>query len=98
MKDQKSLTLRIAESSSPLGAAILGLGLGAWFSSDLKDVQWLLIISGGILHLFGMVVMNKHDKKLELLSPFWRISFQLLFWICVLLLVAVFFRIIWLNI
>lgn len=93
----KPLILRIAESSSPLGAGILGLGIGIWLSNDLKEFQWILIIAGGILHLFGMVIMNQHDKKLEQLSPFWRILFQFLFWICLLFLLFILIRVIWMN-
>jgi hypothetical protein len=95
--NDKPLILRIAESSSPLGAAILGLGIGIWLSNDLKQFQWVLIIAGGILHLFGMVIMNQHDKKLEQLSPFWKRLFQFLFWVCLLFLAFIFGRSIWFN-
>jgi hypothetical protein len=98
MKDSSiPLLLRIAESSSSLGAAILGLGIGIWFSSDLKQFQWPLVILGGVLHLFGMVMMNMHDKKLEQLSLFWRILFRFLFWICLLFLVYIFVKVIWIR-
>ena len=75
--------LKLAESSSGVGALVAGLGLGALGSAWLASGAGVLVVSGVILHGWGM--WDKHQLEAGDSHPRWS---TYLYWLCWILLVA----------
>lgn len=78
--------LKVAELSSGVGALVLGIGLGASFSSWFAPAAGLVTVSGLVLHAFGMWDKHRLDAANEIASPPWVTA---LYWLCWLLLAGV---------
>lgn len=63
---------RFAELLSGVGAGVLGLGIGAYYSSALFPFSALLISTGMIAHLVGMYRKQKIDQVADELVPWVR--------------------------
>jgi hypothetical protein len=49
---------RLAQSASALGAGILGFGLGSKLGLPLGNYAFLIVVIGGILHVWGMYLVQ----------------------------------------
>lgn len=80
--------VRIAQSASALGAALLGFGIGAKWGADIYSKFLIaLIVVGGIIHVGGMFVMQLKGQAQagKIAKILWVTA-----WICLLSLVALF--------
>ena len=79
--------MKMAQSSSALGAGILGFGLGAKWGLGIDRFAFLIIIVGGILHVYGMYIMQmkNHTVRTHGIAKILWISA----WICLVALVAI---------
>ena len=78
--------LKLAELTSGVGALVLGIGLGALFSTWIAPAAGFVTLAGLLTHAFGM--WDKH--RLEARTP--GASGPLvtaLYWVCWLMLVGV---------
>lgn len=85
----KSARERWAETTSSLGAGILGAGLGATFATYLGPMGLLLIGLGGFMHVWGMWDMRRMERAAGAVRPVWSTA---LYWICWLLLAGLAIR------
>ena len=80
-------TAKLAQSASALGAAILGFGIGSkWGWATSKYSIWIIII-GGIIHIYGMYLMQMKDQNNRssgLAKILWFSA-----WICLIALVLI---------
>lgn len=79
--------LRMAQSASALGAAILGFGLGAKWGSGMERFAFLTITAGGIFHLYGIYIMQmkNHTMRTHGIAMILWLSA----WICLIALIAI---------
>jgi hypothetical protein len=85
--ETNSDTSKLAQSASALGAGILGFGFGAKWGLGITNYAFLLIIIGGILHVYGMYVMqmkNKSHKTYGVAKALWISA-----WICLVALAVI---------
>lgn len=78
---------QLAQSASALGAGILGFGIGAKWGHVISNYSLLVIVIGGIIHLFGMYIMqlkNATQKETGIAKALWISA-----WICLLALIAI---------
>ena len=55
---------RLAQSTSALGAAILGFGIGAMWGNVISNpILIIIIVIGAFLHAFGMYVMQMKNAR-----------------------------------
>ena len=83
----ESNTNRLAQSSSALGAGILGFGIGAKWGNIISGYALIIIIVGAIFHIWGMYVMqikNQSKNTTTIARVLWISA-----WICLLALVAI---------
>ena len=78
--------LRIAELTSGVGALVLGLGLGAWFSPWFTPAAGLIAVAGLAMHGFGMWDKHRLESVAHAEGPRWVVA---LYWLCWFLLAAV---------
>ena len=78
--------LHVAEMTSSVGALVLGIGVGAFIASSLRDLATGVFFVGLALHAWGM--WDKHHVEARLASPepVWA---KALFWLCWIMLVGV---------
>ncbi len=55
--------LKLAELTSGVGAFVLGVGLGALFASTFRQSAVVVLVTGGLLHGWGM--LDKHRLELS---------------------------------
>ena len=79
-------SMKIAELTSGLGALVLGVGLGAFFSPWLGASSGPITIAGLLVHAFGMWDKHRLESLTTPENPPWVAA---LYWICWLLLAAV---------
>ena len=78
---------QLAQSASALGAGILGFGIGSKWGNVISNDALFVIIVGGIIHVFGMYVMQMKDtngKPTGIAKALWISA-----WICLIALVAI---------
>ena len=68
-----------------LGVLLLGIGLGAWFSSALNAFIFPMLIIGGICHAVAMLATHRVETMTGIPQPRWV---QMLYWLCWLLLIV----------
>lgn len=73
--------LKLAESSSGVGALVAGVGLGALAASWLASGAGVVLVSGVVLHGWGM--WDKHRLEAGRAEPRWSVY---LYWLCWILL------------
>jgi NADH:ubiquinone oxidoreductase subunit 6 (subunit J) len=78
---------RLAQSASALGAGILGFGLGAKWGGVLGIYSLIVIITGAVLHLYGMYVMQMKQPS-ERTGPVAK-ALWISAWICLLALIGI---------
>lgn len=83
--NKKQSRLKVAELTSGVGALVLGIGLGAYFSEEIIPLAVPIIIVGAISHAWGMFDKNRIEKNADLVIPPWETA---LYWLCWFLLVG----------
>ena len=78
--------LKIAELTSGVGALVLGIGLGALFSTFVGDLGIVITITGLVLHAFGMWDKHRLEASSDRVTPGWVTA---AYWVCWVLLVLV---------
>jgi len=78
--------MKLAELTSGIGALVLGVGLGAWFSHWFAPAAGLITVVGLFLHAFGMWDKHRLDAMDQARNPLWVV---VLYWICWVLLATV---------
>lgn len=78
--------LKIAELTSGVGALVLGVGLGALFSTFVGDLAVVISITGLVLHAFGMWDKHRLEASSNTVTPWWVTT---AYWVCWVLLVLV---------
>jgi hypothetical protein len=76
--------MKIADLTSGVGAAVLGVGLGAWFAPVLGRYSAVIAALGLTLHSVGM--WDKHRLESSGPQPRWVVA---AYWVCWILLGAV---------
>jgi hypothetical protein len=78
-------SIRLAQSASALGAAILGFGIGAKLGDIITGYAFLIIAIGSIIHVSGMYIMQVREgnQRSDAASKALWISA----WICLIALV-----------
>ena len=77
---------KIADLTSGVGALVLGVGLGALFADWIASAAWLIAASGLLMHAFGM--WDKHRlESADHADARWIVA---MYWLCWVLLAAVF--------
>ena len=74
-----------AELLAGLGAVVLGVGIGALQALHLQRYAIAFLLSGIVIHGFGMFDKRRLEKNAGAAQPWWS---ELLYWICWLLLAA----------
>jgi hypothetical protein len=77
--------IRLAELTSGLGAAVLGLGLGVVMASYLSNLGVPILVAGLLLHAWGMTDKHRLEANPDVPSAWWVTA---LYWGCWLLLGA----------
>jgi hypothetical protein len=71
--------LRFAELSSAVGAGVLGFGLGALLATAVRGLAIPILLSGLLLHAWGMTDKHRLENERSELRPFW---FTAVYWAC----------------
>jgi hypothetical protein len=80
--------IRLAQSASALGAALLGFGIGAiWGNEMSRTILIPTLIIGAIIHVAGMYVtqMKNGDKASGIAKMLWISA-----WLCLIILIGIF--------
>ena len=78
--------LHIAEMTTSVGALVLGIGLGAFIASSLRDLAVGVFFVGLALHAWGMWDQHHIETRLASPEPVWA---RAMFWGCWIMLVGV---------
>jgi hypothetical protein len=78
-KHAKSPHVRFAETTSSIGAGLLGIGLGVLFTRYLNAFGIVFLLLGALMHGWGMLDMRRMEISSGQKRPLWS---TLLFWIC----------------
>jgi hypothetical protein len=81
-----SNSVRLAQSASALGAAILGFGIGVKWGSSVATFALVIVLVGAVLHGWGMYVMQLKEgspKANQVAKLLWVSA-----WLCMILLVG----------
>jgi hypothetical protein len=78
-RDVITRRLRFAELSSSLGAGVIGFGLGVLASSYVIGLGVPILVSGLLLHAWGMLDKHRIETKHGAARVWWS---TLLYWIC----------------
>jgi hypothetical protein len=78
--------LKRAELMSGVGALVLGVGLRALFPDWFASTAGFIVLSGVVVHPFGMWDKHRLEAQAHAESGPWVVA---LYWVCWLLLAAV---------
>lgn len=70
---------RMAELTSGLGALVLGIGIGALLAERLGGAGMWLLMTGAVVHAWGMYDKHRIEQGSGLAEPWWS---TLLYWVC----------------
>ncbi len=85
MKQTKSTRLKLAESTSGVGAAVLGVGVGAYFAETFQRLSLPILLLGLLMHGWGMIDKNRLESTTGLRAPWWATA---LYWLCLVILIG----------
>jgi len=71
--------LKRAELTSGVGALVLGIGLGALFAAYLGGAGLAVLLTGLLLHVWGMYDKHRLERGTAAVSVWWA---DLLYWVC----------------
>ena len=77
--------LKRAQTTSAIGAGILGAGIGIRFGRVLEPFAILAILMGLVMHAWGMFDRHRLELHAELPRVWWA---EVLYWVCWVMLVA----------
>jgi hypothetical protein len=77
--------LKRAQTTSAIGAGILGAGIGIRFGAALEPFAILAILLGLVMHAWGMFDRHRLEAHTELPRVWWA---EMLYWVCWVMLVA----------
>ena len=83
--NQKSSSLKKAELLSGIGAVVLGMGLGLFFSRFLTPYAAPLLIIGFMTHAWGMFDKHRLENASAAVRVWWA---EALYWVCWIALFA----------
>lgn len=78
-RDAAARRLRFADLMSGLGAGVLGLGIGVLAAGYLRGLGLPLLISGLVLHAWGMAEKHGLERTAGADQPWWS---RLVYWTC----------------
>lgn len=78
----KTSRVRLAELTSSVGALVLGIGLGALLSNWLAGVGLWILLTGAVVHGWGMYDKNRLEQSAQLPDVWWHVY---AYWLCWLL-------------
>lgn len=78
--------MKLAELTSGIGALVLGMGLGSYFSEWIQKGSVGLLFIGAVLHSWGMFNKHQLEKRENAVFPFWE---KALYWVCWFLLAII---------
>ena len=78
-EDSKSRRIKKAEILGGVGAVILGMGIGSFFSSLLGTSALVLLIVGLAAHALGMFEKHRVENESAARRVWWS---ELLYWMC----------------
>jgi hypothetical protein len=76
---------KFAELSSAVGAGVLGVGLGALLATPLRPLALPILITGLVMHAWGMTDKHRIEAAHGAQPPLWS---TYLYWLCWLALAA----------
>ena len=79
--------LKLDQSASALGAAILGFGLGAKWGNVASGFALIIILIGAVFHVWGMYIMqmkSAYRKNNMVARALWISA-----WICLIALIVI---------
>ena len=79
--------LKRAQTTSAIGAGILGAGIGIRFGAALAPFAIVAILLGLVMHAWGMFDRHRLEAHAELPRVWWA---ELLYWVCWALLAGLF--------
>jgi hypothetical protein len=74
MESETTKSVRLAQSASSIGAAILGFGIGAQWGTPLKSFAIIILVIGAIIHTYGMYLTqmkNKTERTSQIAKILW---------------------------
>jgi hypothetical protein len=77
--NQKTSRLKMADLMSGVGAVVLGMGLGLFFSRFLSPYTMPLILIGLLTHAWGMFDKHRLESASAGVRLWWA---EVLYWIC----------------
>lgn len=78
-QDSTSRRLKRAELLGGVGAVILGMGIGLFFTSLLESSKLWLLLVGFLAHAWGMLEKRRLERKSAATRIWWS---ELLYWSC----------------
>lgn len=85
MDENSERTRRALTMLSSVGAALAGVGVGAYLAESLSRVALIIFAVGLVVHLFGMVGARRAVKTSQYTPAAWE---QAGYWLCWALVVA----------
>jgi hypothetical protein len=80
--------LRLAETTSAVGAGVLGLGLGVVLAAYLRKVGWPVLLTGLLAHTWGMTDKRRLESANGSPRLWWATSLYWFCWLCIIAIVA----------
>lgn len=87
-QDSKSKRLKTAELLGGIGAVVLGVGIGLFFSNFLKPFAAAFSLVGIVAHASGMFQKHRLEKETAPLPIWWSELLYLVCWAALLILIA----------
>ena len=84
--------LKRAELTSGVGALVLGIGLGARFAAYLGGAGLAVLLTGLLLHVWGMYDKHRLERGTMAASVWWA---DLLYWVCWAALALLLASVVW---
>ena len=78
-------SLKRAETTSAIGAGVLGAGIGLMLAESLKAYAIPILSLGLVMHAWGMYDKHRLEKRSETARVWWATA---LYWLCWIALAA----------
>jgi hypothetical protein len=77
--------LKRAETTSSIGAGVLGAGVGLMLAALLQGYAIPILVIGLVMHAWGMYDKHRLEVRSEMAQPWWATLF---YWVCWVALAA----------
>lgn len=74
-----SSRLKLAETTSSIGAGVLGAGVASLLPQRLAPYAIPILFVGLVMHVWGMYDKHRLERRAGVPSPRWA---ELLYWVC----------------